>query len=247
MATALEGLLFSAEVNEYTETRKGVQHYDGNPHAFTDWACRIRAKIGAAKAHPEESKRDHELCRLGSEILDCLSGEAFRAVRDLGDVVSTPYGPTKIFEELENDIIVRKREHADELYQLGGKATGPLARQLGDSIRSYLIRRRRWIDRLIQLDSNYTIPDHIQAKNMLKAGRLTEDQQLFITSKVDEPNFEAYGKEIVRLYYNIHELEKKTAPPPQYGKSQRPYNDRSYKGPRAYQAVRKSWGGKGGT
>ena len=96
MATALEGLLFSAETNEYTETRKGVQHYDGNPHAFTDWACRIRVKIGAAKANPEESKRDHELCRLGTEILDCLSGEALRAVRDLGDIVATPRNVLKL-------------------------------------------------------------------------------------------------------------------------------------------------------
>ena len=132
MATALEGLLWNAgSTHELSETRKGIQYYDGNPHNYSDWSCRIKAKIGAAKANAEEAKRDQRLCELGPEILDGLSGEAFRSVRDLGDVISTTEGPERILEALGKDIVLRRQEHADELYELSMKATGPLSRQTG--------------------------------------------------------------------------------------------------------------------
>ena len=123
MATALEGLLWNAESkHELSETRKGVQYYEGNPHNYSDWSCRIKAKIGAAKANADEAKRDQRLCELGTEILDSLSGEAFRSVRDLGDVIATPYGPNRILEALEKDVVVRKQ---DMLMNSTSSATKP--------------------------------------------------------------------------------------------------------------------------
>ena len=67
----------------------------------------LRAKIAACKADEEKSKV--KLIELGTDLLCGLKGDAFRLARDLGEVTTTPEGPDKILEVLEQDLFIRRK------------------------------------------------------------------------------------------------------------------------------------------
>ena len=67
----------------------------------------LRANIAACKADEEKSKV--KLIELGTDLLCGLKGDAFRLARDLGEVTTTPEGPDKILEVLEQDLFIRRK------------------------------------------------------------------------------------------------------------------------------------------
>ena len=232
----LEGLVYTAKDDHHAnQSQKGIPYYDGSPYDFADWSIRIKARIAAAKA--DDAKKDSKLIELGADILCCLKGDAFRVARDLGPETATVDGPDKILEVLERDLLIRKKQHAIDLSRLFSKAGGPLARQPGEPIRSYVSRRRRAHERIKELDNGFAVSPEMQATYMLEAARLTDDQRLFITSKVETPSIIGHTNEMERLYHALHESERKAVertPTSTY----RPHE-------RGYQAVRRPGKGKG--
>ena len=78
------------------------------------------------------------------KVLEGLREEAFELARDIGvDVLTQPGGLRKFVEKLRDNVFPRASEEARELFKVGQKP-GSLARQNGESMLSYVPRRRRW-------------------------------------------------------------------------------------------------------
>ena len=89
---------------------------------------------------------------------------------------------------------------------LGTKFGGPLRRQPGERMKSYMASLGRKVEFPRPGDENLGT---CEALYMLQSARFTDDQKLFITSRVDEPSVIGYAKELERLYHSLHETEKK--------------------------------------
>ena len=78
------------------------------------------------------------------KVLEGLREEASELARDIGvDVLTRPGGLWKVVEKLRDNVFPRASEEARELFKVGQKP-GSLARQNGESMLSYVPRRRRW-------------------------------------------------------------------------------------------------------
>ena len=71
-----------------------------------------------------------------------------------------------------------------ELYREGAKLGGVLSRQNGESMASYIQRRRRWFAKLIALDAAYKVPETLLTDMLLENSGLSEQQQLMVTNTV---------------------------------------------------------------
>ena len=77
------------------------------------------------------------------KVLEGLREEAFELARDIGfEVLTQPGGLRKFVEKLRDVVFPRASEEARELFKVGQKP-GSLARQNGESMLSYVSRRRR--------------------------------------------------------------------------------------------------------
>ena len=114
---------------------------------------------------------------------------------------------------------------------LGTKFGGPLRRQPGERMKSYMASLGRKVEFPRPGDENLGT---CEALYMRQSARLTDDQKkLFITSRVDEPSVIGYAKELERLYHSLHETEKKVI-------ERSPTYDPK-PGSHGYQAYRKPW------
>ena len=80
---------------------------------------------------------------------------------------------------------IRPSNHAEhrearELYSAGSREGGMLSRQVGESMASYVSRRRAWWSALQGLDSELKIPEVILAEQILVNSNITDDQKLMV-------------------------------------------------------------------
>ena len=73
-----------------------------------------------------------------------------------------------------------KDDEAQELFAIGSKTDGDLSRQRGESMVSYITRRKRWVLRLTDLDSNTRVSEYILASYLLDCAGLNESEKLMI-------------------------------------------------------------------
>ena len=74
-------------------------------------------------------------------------GEAARIAMDIGHAVlltENGTGIKKLVEEIRKFVFPQAKAEAKELYQLGRRKNGTMARQTGEPMVSYVSRRRRW-------------------------------------------------------------------------------------------------------
>ena len=155
----LEGLVFRPHGEErIEETRSGVPVFDGTPHRFEAWKIRVEAKVAAALAC-ETQYQEKEMAQLGSKIIDGLSGDAQLVARDFGvSNLMKLEGPEKLIIKMRDELMGNTREEARELHDIGSqRGKGPLQRQRGESMTSYVTRRRRWYERILELNSEFKI------------------------------------------------------------------------------------------
>ena len=87
-------------------------------------------------------------------VLEGLRDEAFELARDIGiESLTAPGGLRNFITQLRNVVFPRAAEEARELFRAGQRHC-VLARQGGESMLSYVSRRRRWWKLLKSLDSS---------------------------------------------------------------------------------------------
>ena len=117
------------------ETKSGVFRYDGSPGGFHEWEFRTRARYYGTK---KEDKT-----QLGSRVLEGLSGEAYLVARNLGiDILSEKEGVMKLIGAMRERIFPYLADEAKILYREGQRKDGLLSRAAGESMLSYVNRRK---------------------------------------------------------------------------------------------------------
>ena len=126
-------------------TKKGAVYFSGLPREFQEWKFRNTAlyESTALEKRPE----------LASTVLEGLSDNAYLVARDLGiPSLTTADGVPTLIQAIEDSLFPITGVEAKELYDQGHKPHGPLSRQGGESLHSYISRRKRWWTTLSNLD-----------------------------------------------------------------------------------------------
>ena len=97
----MEGLrAFDQCLGPQSTTKSGSQLYDGSAGSFESWKLRTLQRLDAAKAQPAEDKKDYEVKKVMSHILDGLYGDAELIARELGrETLCKPDGAEKLDTE----------------------------------------------------------------------------------------------------------------------------------------------------
>ena len=118
---------------------------------------------------------------LKKRLLEGLRGPAFRLAQqmDMTELASES-GPEKLLNLFEKHLKPRKAQEARELYAARSKDGGMLARQYGEPMSSYVLRRKAWWHALQQLKDKMQVSESILAEQLLLNSGITEDQRLLV-------------------------------------------------------------------
>ena len=120
-------------------TKAGIPLYGGTAVDFQEWSFRVQAKHNSFADRDDQYAQRREM---SAKVLDGLYGDALRTVMDLGlDKVVHQDGIPLMIKEIQTSIEGKKLLESKELYREGAKLNGPLARQRGEPMHSYISRR----------------------------------------------------------------------------------------------------------
>ena len=191
-----------------TEGKSGVPRFDGEAARLAEYSFRVRLKQAREKAmSPEELKK---MGPLGIRLVDGLRGPALQVARNLAvDKLAAEGGPDYLLQSLQTMLQPRSRQEARELYQAGAQQGGPLSRQHGERIPSYVLRRKAWYGLMTDLDPQLTLPDGIVAEQLLQNAGLSEDHKLLIRTAIGgDVTWKKVCEELVAQHSRIHERDQ---------------------------------------
>ena len=139
------------------------------------------------------------------KVLEGLREEAFELARDIGvDVLTRPGGLRKFVKKLRDVVFPRASEEARELFKAGQKP-GSLARQNGESMLSYVSRRRRWWKLLKTLDGSIELSEPMRVELLLELSGLSRQEIIVIKACApDARSFESVAATLVEQYSGVH-------------------------------------------
>ena len=139
------------------------------------------------------------------KVLEGLREEAFELARDVGvDVLTQPGGLRKFVKKLRDVVFPRASEEARELFKAGQKP-GSLARQNGESMLSYVSRRRRWWKLLKTLDGSIELSEPMRVELLLELSGLSRQEIIVIKACApDAKSFESVAATLVEQYSGVH-------------------------------------------
>ncbi|CAE7414696.1 CAX4 [Symbiodinium sp. CCMP2592] len=116
------------------------------------------------------------------KVLEGLRDEAFELARDIGiESLTAPGGLRDFITKLRNVVFPRATEEARELFRAGQKQ-GVLARQGGESMLSYVSRRRRWWKLLKTLDASIELSEPMRVELLLELSGNAAEHATAVTS-----------------------------------------------------------------
>ena len=124
------------------------------------------------------------------------------------------------FDKLIAAMILRVFPHAvaeaKELYQVGHKTRGPMARQSGEPMVSFISRRKRWWSKLKLLDPTIELSTTILGDLMLDCSNMGEVEKLMVlTSTGNDRSFDKIAVAMMEQHAKIHlkdRADKHSAP-----------------------------------
>ena len=166
-------------------------------------------KFDAYASKKDVEVRDQDRIELSVKVIEGLKDNALKCAMDLGrDVVVAPDGVLRIAEAIKASWAGKLEIATKELYREGGKKEGVLARVPGESMASYVSRRRRWYRSLTTLDKTFSIPEHLQLEMMMDCAGITDHQQQLARLAATKPlTLETMSLALVQEYPLIHEKE----------------------------------------
>lgn len=230
-----------AEDDRSTESKSGIPRYDGDPTKLQEYQFRVRLRQAR-----EQQMDESELKKLGPlalRLVDGLRGPALQVARSLQvDKLANKEGPTYLLEALQSALRPRSKQEARELYQAGAQQGGILSRQFGESIPSYVLRRRAWYQMMTDLDAELKLPELVLAEQVLENSGIGADHKLLIRTAVGSNlTVDAICEELMAQHSRIHEIESRRRRDDYSGFGSGKSSYRSFKG----YGNRKPWkGGK---
>ena len=192
--------------------------FSGKPHEFDEWEWRTTIYAGSV-----EKGKEHKMLH---EITKSLSGDALQTAMDFSvDALVASGGVQKLIDAMREMVFPNKKAEAKELYRAGHKQHGILSRQSGETMLSYISRRKRWWKLLKQMDDSVTISDDVLGDLLLDNAMLSEDQKRMVLTVTDgETSFE----EVAKVLMDQHNEQTRRDPPKQDKFGQKPKWKRGY-------------------
>ena len=192
-----------------TDGKSGVPCFSGQVTKLAEYQFRVRVRQSMEKTLTEDDLRKRG--PLGVRLIDGLKGPALQVARGLPiDKLSEEGGPSFLLKSLQPAFQPRVKQEARDLYQVGAQNGGMLSRQSGESMVSYVLRRRTWHDMMTGLDAGLTLPDGILAEQLLSNSGLSSDHQLLIrTALQGDLTFTKVSEEFIAQHSRLHEREHK--------------------------------------
>ena len=174
-----------------------------------EYSFRCRLRQAREKQMPEEELKKQG--PLGLRLVDGLRGQALHVARGLPvDELGKPGGVDFLLKNLDQVLRPRSKQEARELYQCGAQHGGVLARQRGESIPSYVLRRKAWYRMMVDLDPELSLPDGILTEQLLMNAGISEDHRLLIRTAIQgDMTWDRVCEELVAQHSRIHEKESK--------------------------------------
>ena len=210
----MEGLTFHSDGRgkELHETRGGVPQFSGSAYQLPEWKFKVLRKRAAINAIASDEIREEKLAELTSKIVDGLTDDALRVSMDLGEsVLSKTTGIIELITALEEWVGSFKEDEARELFHMGTKSDGPMTRQNGEPMTSYITRRTRWYARLKSIDPNVSVSENILVDYLMDGAGISQNEKLMIrTVCVNDYKFDAVALVLRKHHARIHLVEKRS-------------------------------------
>ena len=226
----LEGLTWAKfmEISETetTEGKYGIPRFDGSPQLLQEYSFRVRMRALQEKSMTETEVK--KLGPLGVRLVEGLRGPALHIVKNISpDVLASEKGPDTILQDLTTALRPRRQQEARELYMAGAKEHGPLSRQHGEPMSTYILRRKAWWAILQDLDSEIKLPEVILAEQILSNAKVSEDHMLMIRTSLNQKiTVQGVCDELLNQHGGLHQREKRGS----FGQPSSSWKPRAYKG-----------------
>ena len=103
------------------------------------------------------------------KVLEGLRGEALLIARDIGlERLCRNDGLEHLIEMVKQHAFPLRSQEASELFRPGQVRTGPLSRQAGEGMLSYVNRRKRWWTTLQELYPEVRLSDAMRANLLVE-------------------------------------------------------------------------------
>ena len=113
---------------------------------------------------------DEKPAKAANMVIDALRGDALQVAMDIGhEKLTRPDGLAQLVPQVKKLVFPTKKLEAKELYAQGHHKNGVLSRQPGESMMSYIGRRKRWWILLREMDGDIGLSDEIRGDLLLEA------------------------------------------------------------------------------
>ena len=142
---AVNSLRYTATHEILEESRSGIAIYDGSADRFFEWSfqAQLDLKLALTSKLPKE-----EIPKYVKQVVDGLRGAALDEARDMDVEALTQNnkdGLEMLIDRIKKRAFPNDATEAKDLYAKGHQEGGSiLSRQPGESMVSYVKRRRKW-------------------------------------------------------------------------------------------------------
>ena len=193
-----------------TEGKSGVPRFDGEASRLAEYCFRVR--LQDTKIKNMDATEAKKLGPLGIRLVEGLRSQALHVAGEIPmDKLASADGPNILLEFLQKAFRPRRLQEARELYTAGAQQYGVLARQPGEPMPSFLLRRRTWQRMLKDLDPDLQVPEGILAEQTLLCSGISHEQQLLVRTALrgsgSAMTLSAVMDELIAQHARIHERE----------------------------------------
>ena len=152
---------------------------------------------------------DLDMADAVQKVLEGLRGEAFLIARDIGlDRLCRSDGLEHLIEMVKQHVFPLRSQEASELFRQGQLRTGPLSRQSGEGMLSYVNRRKRWWTTLQELDPEVRLSEAMRANLLVELSGLSKPEQLMVKTAAASETVAEYARVLTQHHAQVHMREK---------------------------------------
>ena len=184
-----------------------MPRYDGDPTMLQEYSFRVRLRQAREKTISTEELQKQG--PLGLRLVDGLRGAALQVARNIPvDKLAGSEGPDLLIKQLNQSLKPRRAQECRELYSAGAQVHGILSRQSGESMSSFILRRKTWYRMLLDLDDSMRFPEAILSDQILITSGIQDDHKLLIRAAIGgDMTVDKICDELVAQHGRIHEAE----------------------------------------
>ena len=155
------------------------------------------------------SEADIDMSECVSKILEGLRGDAFSIARDIGlNRLLQPDGIDHLIEQIRQQAFPLQSEEASELFRQGQLLSGPLAKQSGEPMLSYIARRKRWWSTLCELNPDIRLSEAMRANLLVELSGLSRQEQLMVKTAARSQTTDEFARVLVQHHSVVHMKER---------------------------------------